>query len=102
MKMRPIGFSLRISPGFREVPRPGNRLAPANWVARRRLDDALVEIFNRACAGNNLDAAADLLALLEKWHERRKSKYRGERRISDESLIARRAELERLTALRMS
>lgn len=59
-----------------------------------------MEIFERACAGNNLDAVGDVLAVLAQWHERRAAKYGRERRIDDRHLVAMRAELERLTKLR--
>jgi hypothetical protein len=62
----------------------------------------MVTVFDRACVGNNLDAAADVLALLEKWHERRATKYGRERRIDDRDLEVMRAELQRLTTLRTS
>ena len=54
-----------------EVQIPGARLARVNQSLKRRLDDDVEEVFNRACATNDLEAAADLLALLEKWHARR-------------------------------
>ena len=48
-------------------------------MARRCLDDALAMVFDRSCATNNLDAAVDLLAVLEKWHDKRKRQYGCER-----------------------
>jgi hypothetical protein len=70
-----------------------------NQSLKRRLDDDLEEVFNRACATNDLEAAADLLVLLEKWHARRSAAYGRERRINGASLERVRKELERLTAL---
>jgi hypothetical protein len=57
---------------------------------------------------NNLEAAADLLKLMEKWHARRQANYGRERRINGNGLerarkdLTERArkELERLTILR--
>ena len=62
----------------------------------------MVAVFERALTGNNLDGAADVLEVLEQWHERRSAKYGRERRIDDTHLSAMRTELERLTALRRS
>jgi hypothetical protein len=81
---------------------PGARPVDFNRRPRRRLDDSLVDIFERASASNNLDAAADILTILEKWHDRRKSKYGRERRIGDVELTAMRGGLNRLMALRTS
>jgi hypothetical protein len=66
---------------------------------RRRLDDCVEELFDRACSTNNLLAATDLLALLEKWHARRSDSYGRERRTSDAALQRARGRLERLRAL---
>jgi hypothetical protein len=65
-------------------------------VVRHRLADAVEEVFNRACASSNLDEAADLLAVLEKWARKRT----GRRGPNGSSIKAMQAELERLTALR--
>ena len=81
---------------------PGARPVDYNRRPRRRLDDSLVDIFERAIASNNLDAAADILTILEKWHDRRKSKYGRERRIGDVEMKAMRGDLDRLIALRTS
>jgi hypothetical protein len=67
---------------------------------RRRLDDAMVAVFDRACTTNNLDAAADVLEVLLIWHRRRSAKYGRERRISDDQIKSMLAELKRLTILR--
>jgi hypothetical protein len=74
--------------------------AAAGRAYRRRLDDAMVAIFDRACAGNNLDAAADVVEVLITWHRRRSARYGRERRISDDHLKVMLAELKRLTILR--
>ena len=96
--MRAFGFRVN-GPNLHQPPTPGSRTA-AMSAQRRRLDDAMVAVFERACSSNDLDAAADVLALLEKWHERRAAKYGRERRIDDRALEIARAELVRLTALR--
>src|SRR6185312_9011598 len=80
--MRTFGFiGAKVRPQ-NEVRIPGARLARVNQALKRRLDDDVEEVFSRACAGNDLESAADLLQLLEKWHARRSSSYGRERRIS--------------------
>ena len=98
--MRMFGYRSTSAPNMREPQPPDLRLALSRPSQRRRLDDAMVAVFERAVAGNNLDGAADVLEVLEKWHERRAAKYGRERRIDDRHLIVMRTELERLTALR--
>lgn len=98
--MRTFGFvGNRVRPG-KEVAIPGDRLARVNQSLKRRLDDDVEEVFNRACASNDLEVAADLLLLLEKWHARRAAHYGRERRVSGANLQRARKELERLGALR--
>jgi hypothetical protein len=77
----------------------GARATDPDLVVRRRLDDAVEEIFNRACASNNLDEAADLLAVLEKWSSTGKDHSR-RRRSNERNIKTMRAELEHRTALR--
>jgi hypothetical protein len=100
--MRTFGFLVNKSASMHEVRIPGARLARVNQSLKRRLDDDLEEVFARACATNDLEAAADLLALLEKWHARRSAAYGRERRINGASLERIRKELERLTTLHKS
>jgi hypothetical protein len=47
---------------------------------------------------NNPEAATELLALLEKWHERRQTTYGRERRINDDALLRARRAVGRLVA----
>ena len=96
--MRTFGF-IGNKTNLHEVRIPGARLARVNQSLKRRLDDDVEEVFSRACASNDLEAAADLLILLEKWHARRSASYGRERRISGANLIRARKELERLTTL---
>jgi|SRR5580698_8495638 hypothetical protein len=98
--MRTFGFLVNRSSSLHEVHIPGSRMARVNQSLKRRLDDDVEEVFNRACATNDLEAATDLLTLLEKWHARRSASYGRERRISGVSLQRARKELERLTMLR--
>src|ERR1700722_1214103 len=98
--MRTFGFRSNVTTNLRAPPMPDPRSAPSRSTYHRRLDDAMVAIFERACTGNNLDAAAEVLTVLETWHERRSARYGSERRIDDTHLVGMRAALERLTALR--
>jgi hypothetical protein len=98
--MRTFGFRANMTTNLRAPPIPDARLPLHKLTYHRRLDDAMVAIFEQACAGNNPDAAAEVLAVLETWHERRSARYGSERRIDDTHLITTRAALERLTALR--
>ena len=100
--MRTFGFRGNTTTNLRPPPIPDIRLALFKPVHRRRLDDAMISIFEQACAGNNLDAAAEVLTVLETWHERRSARYGSERRIDDRHLIAMRSELARLVAMRVS
>ena len=100
--MRMFGYRTTAATNLRAPQIPDMRQALSKPSQRRRLDDAMVAIFERACAGNNLDAAAEILTVLETWHERRAAKYGRERRIDDRHLVVMRAELERVTALRKS
>jgi hypothetical protein len=97
--MRTFGFLVNRSSGLHEVRIPGARLARVNQSLKRRLDDDLEEVFNRACAANDLEAAGDLLSVLEKWHARRAASYGRERRINSASLDRARKDLERLMVL---
>ena len=98
--MRTFGFLVNRTSALHEVRIPGSRLARVNQSLKRRLDDDVEEVFSRACATNDLDAASDLLTLLEKWHARRSASYGRERRISGASLQRARKELDRLFTLR--
>jgi hypothetical protein len=97
--MRTFGFINAKNTRLHEVQIPGARLARVNQSLKRRLDDDVEEVFNRACATNDLESAADLLALLEKWHLRRQANYGRERRITGVGLERARKELQRLNML---
>ena len=53
---------------LREPAIPDKRLTRVNPPAVNRLDEGVMEVFTLACAASDLEAAADLLALVEKWH----------------------------------
>jgi hypothetical protein len=97
--MKPFGFLSKKGSGTREQRIPDNRLARVTQSFQRRLDDDVAAVFNRACISNDIEAATDLLALMENWHERRKTSYGGERRINDDALRHARRALERLVVL---
>ena len=97
--MRTFGFLVNRASSLHEMRIPSARLARVNQSLKRRLDDDVEEVFNRACATNDLEAAGDLLALLEKWHVRRSASYGRERRISGANLARTRKELDRLMKL---
>lgn len=59
------------------------------------LSDSLAVVFQRACQENRLDAAADLLSVLEIWAKRRPGRTPREREVEDIRLKRMRAELER-------
>jgi len=98
--MRTYGLRVGAAANLHEAPPSGARMPPSSRAYRRRLDDAMVAVFDRACYTNNLDAAADVLEVLIMWHRRRSTKYGRERRINDDHLKSMLAELKRLTILR--
>jgi hypothetical protein len=93
---RPLAFQVDKSLGLSEARIPDKRLAPVNQGARRRLIDAIEEVMKRACANNELEEAADLLTLLEKWHARRSTRYGRDRRLHSADLQRVRRELDRV------
>ena len=97
--MRTFGFLVNRQSTLHEVRIPSDRLARVSQSLKRRLADDLEAVFNRACAAADLEAAADLLVVLEKWHARRSASYGRERRINSATLDRARKDLERLTVL---
>ena len=96
--MRNQGFLHSGTYAF-SAPRAPNARDPAH-TPLRRLNDDVAAIIIRACATNDLTAATDLLALLEKWHSRRSGLYGRERRVNTSAVQALRSKLERLSATR--
>jgi hypothetical protein len=97
---RPLAFLVNRFSGLSEARIPDPSLAPAIYSGRRRLIDAIEEVMKRACAGNELEEAADLLVLLEKWHARRATQYGRDRRLHNADLQRVRRELDRVLASR--
>jgi hypothetical protein len=98
--MRRLGFLLNFSSKVTVRPMPPVPSARVSHYFRRRLNDGVERLFEEACTANNLSAAADLIALLEKWHTSRAANQGGERRIGDATLRRVRHKLERLSAMR--
>ncbi len=69
--MRPFGTLIEKTIRFREPTIPGQRLDRVNPSVAHRLDEGIAELFHTACIVNDLDAAADLVAVMEQWHTRR-------------------------------
>jgi hypothetical protein len=94
--MRTFGILLDKAATFREPTIPCARLERVNPPPPvRRLDEEIVELFNLACAANDLQAAVEILALIEKWHGRRSYADEQERRLAGMHLKRMHAELER-------
>jgi hypothetical protein len=98
--MRPFGILVDQAMKLREPSIPSDRQARVNPPPLRLLDDAVTEAFNQACIAGDLEAAADLLALVEKWHSRRS--YSGEQARRTDRIFAKRmqGELERRHIIR--
>ena len=94
--MRALGYLVPRNLRLAAPAIPVSRMDRVQQSRRRRLDDDIEEVFNRACITHNPEAAADLLALMEKWHDRRNATFGRERRISDETLQRARREMARL------
>ena len=69
--MRPFGSIIDKAVKLRDPPIPDARMVRVNPPSVSRLDEGLKELFDCACVANDLEAAADLLALMEKWYARR-------------------------------
>jgi hypothetical protein len=98
--MRAFGILLDNTVRLRGPTIPDGRQARANPPAVRLLDEAMREAFNQACMIGELEAAADLLALMEKWSARRS--YADEQTKRTDRLYLRRmlCELERRHIMR--
>jgi hypothetical protein len=79
--------------GMSEPRVPQERLERVNTAFRRRLDDAVEDVFSRACLSGDLQTATELLAVLENMHQRRQVAVGHDRRLSDTTLMRARREL---------
>jgi len=93
--MRPFGTLIEKTIKFREPTVPGARLERVNPPVTHRLDEGVADLFDHACIINELEAAADLVALLEKWHARRSYGDEQQRRAGAVHLKRMHGELER-------
>ena len=93
--MRPFGTLIDMAAKFREPTVPGARLERVNPPVTHHLDEGLADLFNHACISNDLEAAADLVAVLEKWHARRSYGDEQQRRVGGVHLKRMHGELER-------
>ncbi len=59
---------------------PSAAVAPAEYPNGMRVSDKVLAAFNHACAVGDLDAAEELLAVMEKIAERRIRRFGGDRR----------------------
>ena len=89
--MRNFGAPSKVRSVFGRPYDPNRRIPAPDPVSRRRLTDDVQAILSRACDSNEPEAAADLLALLEKWQTRNP-----ERRNVLHHLDSARREVERL------
>lgn len=101
--MRPLSNLLYRNCSNMSEPRlPTPRPPDPRKSIRRRMEDQIEALYNRARIGNDLEAASDLLALLEKWFARRPVQVGRERRTNAAALLRARRDLEQLTRARQS
>jgi hypothetical protein len=81
--------------GLSEPAVPRQRLERINQILRRRLDDSVADVFDRACLHGDLDTASELLEVLRNMHARRQVRAGPERRTSDEAIRRASADLAR-------
>ena len=77
---------------------PETRMDRLRQSYRRRLSDALEDVFHRACVENDFRTAACLYAVLEDMYRRREKTYGSERRFSEDVLTRAREALEQCRA----
>jgi hypothetical protein len=98
--MRPFGTLIQKTIKFREPTVPGARLERANPPVTHRLVEGVAELFRDACLINDMDAAADLVVVLEKWHARRSYENEQQHRAAGMILKRMHGELERRHIMR--
>ena len=91
-----VGHTARLQ----SPPLPAHRLSRVLSSYRRRIDDAVEDVFRQACAAGDLETAEELIGILTNLHERRKAKFSGERRMNDDHIIRAKEDLLRRTLLR--
>ncbi len=99
--MRPFGSLIQKAVKFREPSIPGARLDPAcGRMPGYPLDEGISELFEYACITRDLEAAGDLVVLMETWHARRRYKDSEQRRLVVIQLKRMRGELDRRHIMR--
>jgi hypothetical protein len=98
--MRPFGTLIDKSLKFREPSIPGGRMERVRPPTVSRLDEGIMELFDYACIANDLEAAADLVTLAEKWHARRPYSDEHQRHVGAIGLKRMHGELERRRIMR--
>ena len=98
--MRKLSTLIDRMAGLAQPRLPAGRLERINQALRRRLDDAVEDVFNQACLKGDLDTAGQLLAVLERMHSRRQAEFGRERRINDDAIVRGREELDRRLRVR--
>jgi hypothetical protein len=79
--MRPFGTLIPKAVKFREPSIPHARLDRVTPRTEHRMDEGINELFEHACITSDLEAAGDLLALMERWHAQRTYKDYEQRRL---------------------
>lgn len=98
--MRPFGSLIDKAIQLSKPPIPDPRLARVNPPVMSRLDEGLTELFDHACITGELEVAADLLALLERWRAHRTYADEQRRQMAGVHLKRMRGELERRHIMR--
>jgi hypothetical protein len=98
--MRPFGSLIDKAVQLSKPPIPGPRLARVNPPVISRLDEGIAELFDQACMTGELEAAADLLALLEQWQAHRTYADEQQRRMAGVQPKRMRGELDRRHVMR--
>jgi hypothetical protein len=98
--MRPFGTLIEKAVKFREPSIPGARLDRVTPRTENWLVEGTYELFEHACITSDLETAAELMALLAKWHGRRTYKDYEQRRLVIIQLKRMRGELDRRHIMR--
>jgi hypothetical protein len=98
--MRPFGTLIQKAVKFREPSIPGARLDRVRPRTGYPLDEGISELFEYACITSDLEAAGELVTLVEKWHARRRYKDYEQRRLVVIQLKRMRGELDRRHIMR--
>lgn len=98
--MRSFAFLVEKIGAFREPAVPDERLSRANPSGTQLIDEAIKSAFDLACMNDDLDAAADLLALIQKRHTVRAHADAEARRVGGYYVRRMRGELDRRHIMR--